>query len=158
MLGTHRLLGVAVVLASCVFSGCSNLPQETAPDPSTKVVQASADIDADPSFEERWGIEILGIRRSADGLLLDFRYKVIDPVAAQPLFARQVKPVLIHNESGARVRVPSSPKVGPMRSSNRPQKDRTYFVLFANPSRFMKEGTEVTVEIGEFRAENLVVQ
>ena len=36
--------------------------------------------------------------------------------------------------------------------------DRNYFVLFANPGQYIKAGSLVTVEIGPFKAEHLVVQ
>jgi len=109
------------------------------------------------SLQDKWGIKIEGIRLSAAGYMLDFRYRVIDPEKAAPLFDRQTKPYLIDQESGAKFIVPSPPKVGPLRTSNPPQADRTYFILFANPGKYVKQGNKVTVVIGEFKAENLTV-
>jgi hypothetical protein len=35
---------------------------------------------------------------------------------------------------------------------------RTYFALFANPGRQIEAGDKVTVVIGDFRAEDLIVE
>jgi hypothetical protein len=107
---------------------------------------------------ERWGIELKGIRLAAAGMMLDFRYRVVDPQKAAPLFVRQTKPVLIHEASGVRLMVPRPPTTGPLRNSNTPQAGRTYFMFFGNPGRFVKPGQKVSVEIGEFKAAHLVVQ
>lgn len=116
----------------------------------------------DPSsIEEVWGIRIQGIRLSAEGYMLDFRYRIIDPDKASTLVNRKFKPYLIHQASGAKLMVPAPSKVGPLRQTTKygkPKVDRIYFVLFANPGRFVKRGNKVTVVIGDFRAENLTVE
>jgi hypothetical protein len=115
--------------------------------------------EEEPSLEEKWGIRILSIRQSANGYMLDFRYRVIDPEKASLLLSRKEKPYLIDQASGARFMVPSSPKIGPLRQTAlKPIADRNYFILFANPGKYVKPGNKVTVVIGEFRAENLVVE
>lgn len=113
----------------------------------------------EPSLEEKWGIKILSIRQSANGYMLDFRYRVIDPDKASLLLSRKEKPYLIDQVSGARFMVPSAPKVGPLRQTAiKPIADRNYFILFANPGKYVKPGNRVTVVIGEFRVQNLVVE
>ena len=113
----------------------------------------------EPSLEEKWGIKILSIRQSANGYMLDFRYRVINPDKASLLLSRKEKPYLIDQASGARFMVPSAPKVGPLRQTAiKPIADRNYFILFANPGKYVKPGNKVTVVIGEFRAQNLVVE
>jgi len=54
--------------------------------------------------------------------------------------------------------VPTVPKVGSMRSTRKPLQDRGYAMLFANPQKHIKPGHRVTVVIGDYRAENLVVE
>jgi hypothetical protein len=111
------------------------------------------------SLEERWGISIQPLRLSAAGYMLDFRYRVLDPSKAAPLADRVVKPYLLHPQSGAQLMVPSSPKVGAMRAAPRAfQANKVYGVLFANPGRLLQPGDTVTVIIGDFRAENLMVE
>ena len=109
-------------------------------------------------IRQRWGIEALSIRQSAAGFVLDFRYRVTDPRKAAELFKPKTRPYLIDQASGAVFRVPSTAKVGPLRSYNNPQKDRIYFIIFANPGRFLKAGSKVTVVIRDCRIENLIVQ
>ena len=111
------------------------------------------------SMEEQWGVEVQSLRLTAGGYMLDFRYKVTDPEAAKPLLNRQVKPFLIDHASGGKFLVPDSPKVGALRQSTRePVAGKHYFMFFANPGKFLKPGSTVTVVIGDFRAENLMVE
>ena len=104
-----------------------------------------------------WGVEVLGVRESAAGYMLEFRYKVIDEEKAGPLFVRKTKPVLIHEATGARLVVPEPAKTGPLRNSNPPIAGQTYWMFFTNPGRFVKQGDVVSVVIGEFSTNRLVV-
>ena len=110
------------------------------------------------SIEERWGIQVIGIRQTAAGYMLDFRYRVIDPEKAVPLFNRKMKPYLIHQASGAEFAVPNPPKTGPLRTSDPPQEGRVYWMFFGNPGRYVKLGDKVTVVTGSFKAEDLTVE
>lgn len=121
-------------------------------------MRAGAGQGVPPSMEEAWGIEIIGIRYSAAGYMLDFRYRVLDSEKAAPVFDRRIKPYLVDQVSGAVFAVPNPPKTGPLRSSNMPKENRNYFIFFGNPGRYIKPGSLVTVVIGDFRAENLVVE
>jgi len=111
------------------------------------------------SFMKRqWGIEILYVRQTAAGYMLEFRYKVVDAEKAKALFNRQTKPVLIHERTGAQLIVPTPAKTGALRNSNIPLDDHTYWMFFANPGRLVQPGEHVDIQIGEFLVENLVVQ
>jgi hypothetical protein len=105
------------------------------------------------------GIEVVAIRWSAQGMMLDFRYRVVDAVKAQPLMDRSIKPYLIEEVSGARFGIPGSPTVGPMRQTAlRAEVGRVYWMFFGNPGRQVKPGNRVTVVVGEIRLEHLTVQ
>ncbi len=109
--------------------------------------------------EARYGIAVQGVRLSAAGTMLDFRYTVTDPAKAAALLGHNVQPVLIDAASGARLAVPAPAKVGALRSvTARPEAGRSYFTLFANPGRLVKAGREVSVEIGGFRVDGLRVE
>lgn len=111
------------------------------------------------SLEEKWGIQICGIRLSAADYMLDFRYRVVDPNKAAPLLSRRAKPYLIDEASGAKLIVPAPPKVGSLRQkSNQPRAGKIYFIIFSNPSKLVRRGNKVTVVIGDFKAENLIVE
>jgi hypothetical protein len=110
-------------------------------------------------LKAKWGIEVVALRLTAAGHMLDFRYKILDPEKATALMDREDKPVLIHQGSGKKTGVPKPAKVGRLRQrSNEPKVGRHYFMLFANPGHYFKAGDQVTIEIGEFRAENLTVE
>lgn len=117
-------------------------------------------LNEEVSIEERWGIKILGIRLSANGYMVDFRYQVLESEKASPLFDRKVKatPYLIDEASGTKLSVPNMPKVGSLRAKGNLETDRNYFILFSNPNGLIKRGNKVTVIIGEFKAEHLIVQ
>lgn len=137
---------LAVLLAW--VSGCAAVSPQPLASPPAQAGGAGED----------WGVEVRGVRCSAAGYMLDFRYRVLDPDRALPLFARGLRPYLVDEATGARYLVPSPPKTGPLRSTNRPLAGRTYAVIFANPGRAVAPGALVTVVIGEFRAEHLRVE
>jgi hypothetical protein len=110
-------------------------------------------------MQER-GAETRAIRLTAAGYMLDFRYRITDPEKAQPLFDKSVKPYLIDQATGARFMVPSPPKTGSLRGrpGGKPKPGQEFFIIFANPNRYIKAGNKVTVVIGDTQAADLVVQ
>lgn len=111
------------------------------------------------SFMKRhWGIEVVHVRQASAGYMLEFRYRVLDATKAQALFERQTKPVLTHVETGAKLIVPTPAKTGALRNSNPPKTGTTYWMFFANPGKLVEQGDYVSIEIGEFLVEKLVVQ
>ncbi|MEN8135841.1 MAG: hypothetical protein ABFS18_09960 [Thermodesulfobacteriota bacterium] len=104
------------------------------------------------------GIKITGIQWSAAGYMLNFRYTVINPAEALPMFDRSVIPYLVHEKSGARFMVPSPAKLGPFRTTGAPEEGRIYYTMFANPGRYVQQGDLVTVVVGEHRFEHLTVK
>jgi len=109
-------------------------------------------------MKREWGIEIMYVRQTAGGYMLEFRYKVVDAEKAKALFERQTKPMLTHTRTGAKLIVPTPAKTGALRNSNLPKDDHTYWMFFANPGQLVKPGEQVSVQIGDFLAEKLVVQ
>jgi len=108
--------------------------------------------------EDRWGIKILGASLSAGGYMVDFRFRVLDSAKVAPLLARDVRPHLVDQATGARFIVPTPPKVGQLRSGGSAREGKTHFIFFANPGRYVKSGNKVTVVIGDFEARDIVVQ
>jgi hypothetical protein len=138
--GRLSLAGMVVALAAAVYAVARRPTAEEA---------------AITALEDRWGVRPVSLRYSADGHMLDFRFRIVDPAKAQPLVDRRLTPHLTDEATGTRLAVPSSPKVGPLRQTNRfgpPKEGRIYFVLFANPGRLVKPGSKVTVVIGDFAA------
>jgi len=150
-------LTLVLLLAACASPPDGEGPTSSAGDSGKATGEVS-------ELEENWGIRLIGIRPSAAGYVLDFRYEVLDPERATPILQRKYSrnPHLIVEKSGAVLRVPFSPKVGSMRQSvrtaNQIKPGKRYFMLFANPGKHVESGDQVTIVIGEFRAEHVVVQ
>ena len=111
-------------------------------------------------MKEQWGVEVLGMRRTAAGNFLDFRFKVLDADKALPLFDHRIKPHIVAERSNIKLPVPMAAKVGAFRPTNRGKNikpDKTYYMIFGNPDRHVKAGEMVTVVIGDFKVEHLMV-
>ena len=90
--------------------------------------------------------------------MIDFRYRVLDAKKAATLFAPENRPYLIDEASRKVLSVPNTAKIGPLRTSGESKEGRIYWMFFGNIPGLVKSGSKVTVVIGDFRAENLVVQ
>ena len=111
------------------------------------------------ALESRWGIQVSSLRVSAGGYMVDFRYKVIDPVKAAKLGKADSKPSLIDEATGTTLLVPKTPKVGPLRqTAEQLDAGKIYWMLFANRGQVVKSGSIVTIAIGDFRVEHLEVE
>ena len=108
-------------------------------------------------LKEKYGIELTALRMTAANRMIDFRYRVLDKDKAAPLFKRQTKPYLVHQASGKVLAVPNTAKIGSLRNSNMPQQGRIYWMFFGN-NGVVKNGDKVSVVIGDFRADNLIVE
>lgn len=109
-------------------------------------------------IKRKWGVEILFIRETAAGHMLEFRYKVLDPEKAKPLFIRKTKPVLTDVKTGHHLGVPTPPKTGALRNSDVPLADHTYWMFFSNPGKIVRPGDLVNLRIGDFAIDGLIVQ
>lgn len=111
-------------------------------------------------IETQLGIRVVGLRRSAAGYMLDFRYRLLDPVKASPLLDRKIRPYLLDETHGAQLRVPDAPKVGQLRPTSRNNviPGRTYYILFANPGRYLGPGSQATLIAGDVRIPHLTVE
>lgn len=149
---TKKLILLSCLLiAALILTGCA-----TSSEKQTQVDQTKED---QLLSEDEWGIKILGIRQTAAGHMLNFRYKITDPEKASPLVSLHARPYIIDQKTGKIVPVPNMAKVGSLRQRSREAKpDLIYFILFSNPDKFIKPGNKVTVVIGDFRVANLTVE
>ncbi|MDW7773926.1 MAG: hypothetical protein SCH71_13645 [Desulfobulbaceae bacterium] len=155
---TALLLGILLCLMS--LPACSPTTAIVAPEVTGGEAEPDgrSGLNTDPALKEKWGIEITSLNISAAGHMVDFRFRVLDPEKAAGLFKREDKPYLIDQATQQVMSVPRSAKVGPLRTSDPPQQDRIYWMFFGTVPGLVKSGSEVTVVIGDFRVENLVVQ
>jgi len=110
-------------------------------------------VPATPTANERCGVDQLHIRRTAEGHLLDLRYRVVDPNRAASLLAKHNTAYVIHKNSGKRLPVPSTPKAGVLRTTGVPRAGRSYFALFTNPGGLARRGDRVAIVLGELTTE-----
>lgn len=114
--------------------------------------------NGDANLAAKWGIEVTALRLSANGNIVDFRYRVIDPKKASLLVDPKITPLLIDQENGAQLHVPSMPKAGQLRGiTEHPTAGKIYIMLFANTRKAVKPGHKVTLVVGDTRAENLLI-
>jgi len=158
-MGKFLIVGLLVAVSTVVLTGCQSGSIETLGHGSEfEPNRVGAETDL-ARIEEQWGVKVQSLRQSAAGYMLDFRFRVIDPKKAGPLLSRKSQASIVVEKSGATLAVPHPPKIGALRTTTQyPKKDRNYFVLFANPGRYVAAGDQVTVMLGEFKAEHLTVQ
>ena len=144
-----KLLAVTILLGVPIFVNASV---------SDKAGFVEQNKEQKQQLSDQWGIELVALRSSEAGHMVDFRYRVLDAEKAAPLFKRQIKPYLIHQSTGKALGVPNTAKIGSLRNSNTPQNGRTYWMFFGNHHRLVQKGDKVTVAIGEFRATDIKVE
>lgn len=132
-------------------------PPMPEPEPYATVNLGPEEIEA---LREDWGVEVLGLRLASADMMMDFRFRVVDAEKALALFDHRIKPYLISDRTNIKLPVPMAAKVGAFRPTNRGKNikaDRNYYMIFGNPDRHVKAGETVTIVIGDFRVEHLVV-
>jgi hypothetical protein len=82
---------------------------------------------------------------------------VLDADKAQALNDKKSEPALIDPRAGVRLVVPSLEKIGQLRQSETPEAGKSYWMAFSNKGRPVKRGDHVSVVIGAFHADGLVV-
>ncbi len=106
-------------------------------------------------FAARTGVNVTLIGVTAGGGMIEFRYQVVDPDKASLLLHQEDRrPVLVAEDTGATLAMLSRPhnhkadvKLG-----------GTYFFLMANANNAIRDGTKVTVIIGDVRLEHVGAQ
>lgn len=105
------------------------------------------------------GVEIIAVRLSAAGAMLDLRYRVIDPEKAKPLMDERVSVGLVDPRTGAVATVPVDEQVGALRQHGtniRP--GQVLATLFGNPGRLLKKGDIVNLRLGDLEITGLTIQ
>lgn len=161
-MNSKSLFWVIVPLSAVWLGGCGRDSAQTMDVASGSVAIDLDELTADESqaelsLPEAWGIKIEYAMLSAGGYMVDFRFRVLNVEKAAPIFDRKVMPRMIDQATGAEFIVPSPPKVGPLRSGGNIKEGKVYFIFFANPARYVKSGNKITVLIGDFRLEDVVV-
>lgn len=108
-------------------------------------------------MKQIWGVDSLEVRETASGALIRFSYRIVDPEKAKILNDTNLTPELIYGASGAKLSVPHTEKIGKLRQVATPQTGHEYWMVFLNEGRFVQPGDRVSIVIGRFKAEGLIV-
>ena len=158
----------SVLLLGALDNLSAQTPQPTAPpaqSPAVKPVPATVRTNLAkqvPSrariyYEGVWGVDSLTVKYSESGEIIRFSYRVMDPEKAAPLNDAKAEPSLIDPQAGVKLVVPQMPNIGKLRQSSPPIAGKSYWIAFSNSGRRVRPGDRVEVEIGNFRAQGLVV-
>jgi hypothetical protein len=157
-------MALALLLtASLLLSAAAIATDTTAGTPATPPKKTSPYVpgmtsDAKNYYAATWGVDQLRVRLAESNQLVRFDYRVLDAAKAAPLNDRASNPLLLDEVAHAILYVPEMEKVGPLRQSMKPQNGQVYWMVFSNKGEPVKVGHKVSVVIGSFRADGLVVQ
>jgi hypothetical protein len=104
-----------------------------------------------------WGVDDLSVKWAESGEVIRFTYEVLDPAKAKELNEKKLEPSLIDEKAHVKLSIPQMDKVGKLRQTATPEAGKKYWMLFSNKGGYVKRGDRVTVVIGRFRADGLVV-
>jgi hypothetical protein len=177
--GPKAVLLAGILASSFVVSPtiCQQTPQDAPPaqapaqaekpkPPAAKPKSPAAPVHYHPDrfagragkhYELVWGVDSLSLKYAESGEVIRFSYRVLDPQKAAMLNDKKLEPSLIDPGAGVKLVVPSLEKVGQLRQSATPEAGKSYWMAFSNKGRKVKRGDRVTIVIGRFEAEGLVV-
>jgi hypothetical protein len=104
------------------------------------------------------GVDDIKVRRTNAGNLIRLSWRVTNAAQAKALNDRKATPYLIGHTSHAMLQVPVMDKVGPLRQSTAPEAGKEYWMMFSNKGDVIKTGERVSVVIGTFRVDGLLVE
>jgi hypothetical protein len=155
-----QTLATALISSVLVFTlcSCASAPATEAGEP-----KGSALAGAGSPQEAAHGIEVVGVSLSAEGFLVDLRYRAKSADDANAMLNQEVRPMLVNQATGDRFIVPKAPKIGSMRQTTRGKQqalhpNAVYFMLFANDQRRLKVGDKVSLVAGETTIKDLIVR
>jgi len=166
------LVGLA---SSVLVLGASNNLSAQTPQATTASAQAAAPAKPVPwvgkaylpghvSMQERmyyqgfWGIDSPKVKYTESGEMIRFSYRVVDPAKAAALNDKKAEPALYDTQAGVKLVIPEMENVGKLRQGSAPVEGMSYWMAFSNSGRRVRPGDRVSVEIGTFRAVNLLVE
>lgn len=109
-------------------------------------------------YEVTWGVDSMAVKAVESGQMIRFSYRVTDAEKAKPLNDKKVVPYLVDAKANVKLIVPTMEKVGQLRQSSTPEIGKVYWMVFSNKERYVKPGNRVSVVIGKFHVDGLLVQ
>lgn len=150
------------VLASAAWAQPASDPTAKAAGPAASAAASRYRPDrfagrARKYYELVWGVDSLGVKSVESGEIIRFSYRVLDADKAKVLNSNAAEPALVAPRSGVSLVVPKMEKIGQLRQSATPEPGKSYWMAFSNKGRLVRPGDRVTIVIGAFRADGLVV-
>ena len=108
-------------------------------------------------YQTVWGVDSFSTKVVESGEMIRFSYRVLDAEKAQALNDKRNDPALLDQRANVKLTVPSLEKVGQLRQSNKPEAGKIYWMVFSNKERYVKRGDRVSIVIGKFRVDGLLV-
>jgi hypothetical protein len=109
-------------------------------------------------YMAQWGIDRLKVSYTASGNLIKFTYRVVDARLATALGDEKATPYLYGQRSHALLQVPTMDKVGTLRQVGAQKAGMEYWMVFSNKGNLVRRGDRVSVLIGVFHADGLLVE
>jgi hypothetical protein len=109
-------------------------------------------------YQLLWGVDSFVVKTVESGQMIRFSYRVTDAKKAAAVNDKKATPYLVDQAARVKLVVPSMEKVGQLRQSSTPEEGKSYWMVFSNKGEVVKRGDHVSVEIGKFRVDGLVVQ
>jgi len=109
-------------------------------------------------YQITWGVDSFGAKAVESGEMIRFSYRIIDPAKAEGLNDKRNEPELLDERANVKLTVPSLEKVGQLRQSGKPEAGKVYWMAFSNKERYVKRGDRVSIVIGKFRVDGLLVE
>jgi hypothetical protein len=116
--------------------------------------QSSAPLLSRAEFERRSGVRVVRVTVTGDGGLVDLRYQVINPDAADGIHNIATPPELVDERTGVVVR---DLFMGHMHHG-RLKPAQQYYLVFDNPGNLLRPGTRVTVRLASARTAHVPVR
>jgi len=105
-----------------------------------------------------WGVDSIHAKAVESGELIKFSYRVLDADKAKALNEKSNEPAMYVPALHAKLVIPTMEKVGQLRQTSTPEPGRIYWMTFSNPGATVKRGDRVTVVIGGFHIDGLLIE
>jgi len=109
-------------------------------------------------YPAAWGVDHLRASYTSSGNLIRFSYRVVEPKLAKALGDHESTPVLYAPRTHAMLQIPTMEKIGQLRQLNAAEANKEYWMVFSNKGNLVRPGERVSVIIGKFHADGLLVE
>lgn len=160
-------MAIVVILAFAVF-GIATIAHGAPAEASAKAEKVAAKVSPyHPSRATGRALEFYAagggvgeprVQLTAAGNLVRFSYRVIDPAAAKALVDRNATPYLYALRSHVLLHVPEMEQIGQLRQTGEAQSGKTYWMVFSNKGNFVRPGDRVSVIVGTYHIDGLMVE